>query len=90
MYDTRAMEQEALKLEGCSVDRGKPLGVQKDSEVKFDGMESKVCQAGYFQLGLLRILRTVLGKDEKLIFIKSLILSKMDYCSFLYAAANVK
>ena len=72
------------------MEQGKTLGVMIDSELKFDDMISKVCQAGYFQLSQSGKLKSVLGKDEKLLLVNSLILSKMDFCSFLYAAAKNK
>ena len=70
--------------------RKKTLGILIASVLKFEDMISKVCQAGYSQQSQLRNLRSVSWKDEKLLLVKSLILIKTDYCSFLYAKAKLK
>ena len=82
--------EQSLNMEGCIVEQGKTLGIVIDSELKFDGMVSHVVQAGHFQLNKLRNLRHILGKKEKLVLVKSLFLSRIDSCSFLYAGAEVK
>ena len=91
LFTLRFVELEAsLNLTGCRVQQGKTLGAVIDQTLKFDDMMNQVCSSGFFQLNKLKNLRTTLELEDKLTLVKSLILSRIDYCSFPYCARKQK
>ena len=91
LFSPRFVELEAsLNLTGCRVQQGKTLGTVIDQNLKFDDMMNQVCSSGFYQLNKLKNLRTTLEVEDKLTLVKSLILSRIDYCSFLYCACKQK
>ena len=92
LYSQRFQElAKALNIPDTSVLRsGKTLGAVLDEELKFDKMISDVCQAAYCKLNELKSMRNSIGEDLRLSLVKCYILSKLDYCNFLYANATNK
>ena len=79
---------QAGKLEGLQKNQScKTLGATIDPSLNFKDMISEVCKSSHFKLNKLQNVGSFLDKDTKVTLVKSLILSKIDYCNFLYAHA---
>ena len=63
----------------------KSLGAVIDSSLKFDDMIFETCRGAYFKLNKLQNMRQVLPEDVKLTLIKCYIISRLDFCNFMYA-----
>ena len=68
----------------------KSLGAVIDSSLKFDDMIFETCRGAYFKLNKLQNMRNMLPEDVKLTLIKCYILSRLDYCNFMYAKCSQK
>ena len=73
------IEEENIKTSG------KSLGAVIDCELNFKNMIFETCRGGYFKLNKLRNMRNSLPEDIRLTLIKCYIISKIDYCNFMYA-----
>ena len=63
----------------------KSLGAVIDSSLNFDDMIFETCRGAYFKLNKLQNMRDVLPEDLKLTLIKCYVISRIDYCNFMYA-----
>ena len=89
LFSPRFVELEAsLNLTGCRVQQGKTLGTVIDENLKFDKTMNQVCPSGFYQRNKLKDPRTTLVVEDKLTLVNSLILNRIDYCSFLYCACK--
>ena len=78
-------EIKSLNLSGPGMkDEGKSLGVMLDNDTAMKRQISAVRQTSFNTLHNLRNIKEYLAVDTKLALVKSLVLSKLDYCNSLY------
>ena len=61
-----------------------------DPELQFDDMINETVQTGILKPSELSGLTNILGMDEKLLSVKVLTISRLDYCSFLFLGAKLE
>ena len=64
---------------------GKSLGAVVDCSLKFNDMISETCRGGYYKLNKMKNMRNSLSEELRLTLVKCFIISKIDYCNFIYA-----
>ena len=78
-------EIKSLDLSGPGMkEEGKSLGVMLDNDTAMKRQITAVKQSSYNTLHNLRNIKEYLDVDTKLALVKSLVLSKLDYCNSLY------
>jgi hypothetical protein len=66
------------------------LGVQFDMHLTMDVFINHTCKAAFNQLRMIRYIRSSLDRATTLLLCNSLVLSRLDYCNSLLAAATDK
>ena len=66
-------------------DKGKSLGIKLDENLSMQRQIASVRKTTFWQLSNLKMIGKYLTKDIKTMLVKTLILSKLDYCNALYA-----
>ena len=74
-----------LKVGSDIVYSSKILGVILDNQLYFNHMVNDTCKTCFFQFSKLKNLRHFLSHDMKIMLVKSLVISRLDYCNFLYS-----
>ena len=89
LYETRFCEiyRSINNDEATCCKTGKTLGVTIDSTLQFKDMIDEVTKNCYYKLNRLQNMKKSLDGKIRLTLIKSLIISKLDYCNFLYSHA---
>ena len=77
-----------IKQSDFKNDTGKSLGVKLDSNLSMERQVKEVRKKVYWTLSNLKTFGHYLSEDTRLQLVKTLILSKIDYCNALYAGVN--
>ena len=74
-----------LKVGYDIVHSSKILGVTLDDQLCFNHMVNETCKTCFFKLSEPKNLHHFLSHDMKIVLVKSLIISRLDHCSYLYS-----
>ena len=74
----------------CKGDNWKSLGVKLDPTLNMERQLNSVKQKSMWTLSNLRRINNYLKEDTKLMLVKQLVLSKLDYCNALYVNLPMK
>ena len=78
-------QHKIFKVGSDIVYSSKILGVIPDDQMCFNHMVNDTCKTCFFKLSKLKNLRYFLSHDMKIMLVKSLVISRLDYCNFLYS-----
>ena len=89
VYQTEVVQLKATLHIDCNLlETSKILKIHLDSNLCFFGMINKTFQVCYFKLHKLNNLRNFLFQDTKLMLVKCIIISRLDYCNSLYSRCS--
>ena len=66
------------------------LGVMVDSDLQMETQVSRICKICYYHLRNISYIRHMLSKDTANILVRSLVISRLDYCNSLYFGISEK
>ena len=94
LYESRFSElYSALDIDisdSTVLQNAKTLGLVIDQKLKFDDMISDIVKGAYFKLNKLKTIRNSLNEKTRISLVKCYVLTKLDYCNFVFANASNK